>query len=177
MDILLSTDGSTNATSQLLAAGQANQVLEPPSATNQSSLESFISTQSTSTITAAPKIPPKGQTMHLYTPASMACTTPCILHPTFLPSHLAKALRQELQQESITLPPPGKFNPLSRTVQSPYRSVMYEYTTTPATTPYYYPGITLPPHVHLPPQCRLWRGWSRSTSSRWSPGGGSLPLW
>jgi len=143
MDILLSTDGSINATSQLLAAGQTTQVRKPPSATNQSSLESFVSTQSTSATTAAPKPPPKGQTMHLYTPASIALHTPCILHPTFLPPPLATALLQELLQESTTFPPPGKFNLFSRTVQSPHRSVMY--TTTPATTPYYYQGITLPP--------------------------------
>ncbi|PUU73061.1 hypothetical protein B9Z19DRAFT_1069278 [Tuber borchii] len=52
----------------------------PPSSTSQSSLESFISTQSTSITVAAPKPPLKGQTMHLYT-ASIALRTPCILHP------------------------------------------------------------------------------------------------
>ncbi|PWW77824.1 hypothetical protein C7212DRAFT_177057 [Tuber magnatum] len=148
IDILLSTNGSIKATSQLLAAGQITpQARKPPSTTNQSSLESFISTQGASTsisaTTSAPKPPPKGQTLHLYTPASIALHTPCVLHTSFLPPPLATTLLQELLLESTTFPPPGKFNLFSRTVQSPHRSVMY--TTTPATTPYYYQGITLPP--------------------------------
>lgn len=74
---------------------------------------------------AGPPPPPKkGQTIHLYTPDSIALHTPCTLIPNYLPPAQATTLLGELLAESTHFSR-AKFQLFDRTVQSPHSASVY----------------------------------------------------
>lgn len=79
--------------------------------------------------TDKPKLKPKpptqkGQTLHLYTPDSIARHTPCTIIPNYLPSTQATDLLTELLAESAHFTR-SKFQLFDRTVQSPHSASIY----------------------------------------------------
>ena len=66
----------------------------------------------------------KGQTLHLYTPQSIADHTPCSLVPNFVPQDLADDLLRELINESKTFEK-ATFKLFDNIVQSPHSACFY----------------------------------------------------
>ncbi|KAF8541247.1 hypothetical protein BDD12DRAFT_829881 [Trichophaea hybrida] len=67
------------------------------------------------------RTPRKGETLHLYTPGSVASAAcPTELLQSFLPASLATSLLQELLKESESFPPPISFRLFEREVTSPH---------------------------------------------------------
>jgi len=121
LETLLASNGSVSAASLLLSDSPAKRPAKQ--ARQQSSLSSFLRPP-TSNITTKPVRPPKkGETLHLYTPASIA-SAPCPVEliQSFLPPSLAASLLRELLEESSTFPPPLPFRLFDREVTSPHTS-------------------------------------------------------
>jgi alkylated DNA repair dioxygenase AlkB len=111
LETLLASNGSVSLASASLTRPQKQ-------ARQQTSLAHFVAAPS------RPLRPPKkGETIHLYTPSSIAASAcPLTLHHSFLPAALATSLLQELLQESSTFPPPITFRLFEREVTSPHTS-------------------------------------------------------
>ncbi|PYI04168.1 hypothetical protein BO78DRAFT_471465 [Aspergillus sclerotiicarbonarius CBS 121057] len=124
MEILVSSSGCVETASSIIKA-QAPPAKKrapiPGTPGIQTSLTSHIpSTTTTTNLT----LPPKGTTLHLYSPTYIAAHTPCTLIHNFLPPSQATALLEELLAESPHFSRP-QFQLFSRTVSSPHSSSIY----------------------------------------------------
>lgn len=139
LDVLISCGGSVEAASSTLTTRQQQQTRTPTTTTgskNQTSLLPHITTKpkapsppTTNKPRPRPKLKPKpptkkGQTLHLYTPDSIATHTPCTLLPNYLPPTQATTLLTELLDESVHFTR-SKFQLFDRTVQSPHSASVY----------------------------------------------------
>jgi alkylated DNA repair dioxygenase AlkB len=117
LETLLASNGSVSAASSSLSS------LRPTKqARQQSSLSHFLQRPASSVL--KPLRPPKkGETIHLYTPTSVAASQcPLTVLHSFLPATLATCLLQELLEESTTFPAPQTFRLFDREVTSPHTS-------------------------------------------------------
>ncbi|KAI5858868.1 hypothetical protein BZA05DRAFT_346267 [Tricharina praecox] len=121
LETLLASNGSVHTASLLLSDSPPRRPTKQ--ARQQSSLSCFLR-QPTSNVAPKPVRPPKkGETLHLYTPASIAyAPCPVELIQSFLPPSLAISLLRELLEESNTFPPPLSFRLFDREVTSPHTS-------------------------------------------------------
>jgi alkylated DNA repair dioxygenase AlkB len=127
LETLVSHSGSVSAaTAALTAPFRAPDPSSPPPSKQQrrqqTSLTTFLSTPLTSTRIRPPK---KGETRHLYTPSSIAATTPCTLFHGFLPPNTADSLLKELLKTSESFGAPQEFKLFDRVVKSPHTSAFF----------------------------------------------------
>jgi alkylated DNA repair dioxygenase AlkB len=117
LEILLASNGSVSTASSSLSHPRPSK-----QARQQSSLSTFVQHPAdTSVTTHKIRTPRKGETLHLYTPDSVASAVcPTELLQSFLPASLATSLLQELLKESKSFPPPLSFRLFEREVTSPH---------------------------------------------------------
>lgn len=141
LDVLVSCDGSVEATSSLLASQDSAASRATPkkraapssSLGVQTSLSSHILTKdkdgsftkmSESLGSRRILSTKKGQTLHLYAPEDVAAYTPCMIIHNFLSPDEANALLVELLDESKHFSR-YEFQLFNRTVQSPHTACVY----------------------------------------------------
>ncbi|PWY88763.1 CUE domain protein, partial [Aspergillus sclerotioniger CBS 115572] len=123
MEILVSSSGCVETASAIIKAQAPpakKRVPVPGTPAIQTSLASHIQFPTSTNRT----LPPKGTSLHLYSPTDIATYTPCTLIHNFLPSAQANALLIELLAESPHFFRP-QFQLFSRTVSSPHSSSIY----------------------------------------------------
>lgn len=127
LELLISNDGNLEATITELTTGSTQSTGKSTSKPrSQSSISTYLpSTNPSSKLSKSRKTVPKGKTLHLYTPESIAAYTPCTLIPSFLPSQKAEALLRDLLAEAAQFPDKLKFRLFERTVTSPHTSCLY----------------------------------------------------
>ncbi|RAL05191.1 putative CUE domain protein [Aspergillus ibericus CBS 121593] len=121
MEILISSSGCVQTASSIIQA-QARPTKKRTPLPGTPAIQTSLTTHIPSTTT--PTLPPKGTTLHLYSPTDIATHTPCTLIHNFLPSSQATALLTELLAESPHFSRP-QFQLFSRTVSSPHSSSIY----------------------------------------------------
>lgn len=141
LDVLVSCDGSVEASSSLLVSqGSAANMATPkkrPAPSSclgvQTSLSNHILTKNKdgcftnlrgSSGSRRNLSTKKGQTLHLYAPEDVAAYTPCTIIHNFLPPDEANAVLAELLEESKHFSR-YKFQLFNRTVQSPHTACVY----------------------------------------------------
>ena len=126
LEILLSCDGSVEATNKSLST---NRSVSPPSkrrltAPGLQSALPFKSENGSPSKLANHNLTRKGKTLHLYTPEDIARNTPCSIIHNFLPAHLANALLGELLAEVPTFES-IQFKIFDNVVKSPHTACFY----------------------------------------------------
>ncbi|GKZ21139.1 hypothetical protein AbraIFM66951_008672 [Aspergillus brasiliensis] len=131
MEILVSSNGCVETASSTIKAQTQTQIqsgFAPPAKKRATAVPGTPAIQtcltSTSPTIITKPLTKKGQTLHLYSPSSIATHTPCTLIHNFLPPSLANALLSELLSESPHFSRPH-FQLFDRTVQSPHSASIY----------------------------------------------------
>ncbi|KAI4201910.1 MAG: hypothetical protein LQ350_002957 [Teloschistes chrysophthalmus] len=130
LDILVESNGSIHAASQILSSPAEPASRKPPTKGigYQTSLESFRKAKVGSVALSRPAMKDtltrKGQTLHLYTPEDIESHTPCSIIHNFLPAELAVDLLRELLQEASTFER-QVFKLFDNVVQSPHSACFY----------------------------------------------------
>lgn len=130
LDLLIAENGSVDAVSESLSAGQVPPSSRKRSAAgigHQSSLSSFRLTshaEDASPVAKRRTLTRKGQTLHLYTPEDIANHTPCSIIHNFLPAGDAEKLLRELLEEAPTYER-STFKLFDNVVQSPHSACFY----------------------------------------------------
>ncbi|GLA18447.1 hypothetical protein AnigIFM62618_006093 [Aspergillus niger] len=131
MEILVSSNGCVQTASSIIKAQTQTQPQSgsaSPSKKRTKTVSGNPAIQtclpSTSPTTITRPLTKKGQTLHLYSPSSIATHTPCTLIHNFLPPSLANDLLTELLSESPHFTRPH-FQLFDRAVQSPHSASTY----------------------------------------------------
>ncbi|EAA33069.2 hypothetical protein GE21DRAFT_5768 [Neurospora crassa] len=166
LDLLITHDGSVEATTEALKSAQgAGQIAKKKSSgiISQASLRSFAVPSTTgdgdhggaSIIPKKPKLlSRKGATLHLYDPSDISTHTPCTVIHNFLPPSVANSLLVELLEEAKTF---GKatFKLFDNVVSSPHTSCFFvgsDYELAEQKSAYFYNGARLSDIRRLTPQ-------------------------
>ncbi|CAK37381.1 uncharacterized protein An01g13750 [Aspergillus niger] len=131
MEILVSSNGCVETASCTIKAQTQTQIQFGSASPSKKRAKTVPGTPaiqtclpSTSPTTITRPLTKKGQTLHLYSPSSIATHTPCTLIHNFLPPSLANDLLTELLSESPHFTRPH-FQLFDRTVQSPHSASTY----------------------------------------------------